>query len=319
MMTADNLNVNESLNEAVRILLNLQHTDLEKRNEAIKQAGNFVEERTYFPEAVPLLIKLLEQEKHPKLAEEAAWALWKFKDSRAVPVLFKKAKTSAHLSLRKKSIRALGLLEAPEALPLLCHLVYDKSYILRGTAIAALGHFKEPKLLSILEGAMEDESSYVRREAIAAFGRFLRRNPKPLTVSLSKKITRFLAQKNEKDPSVRLEALKTLSYLEEKSVRKRLRKSSEQDPSAFVREGALALLQHWEDAQSETALIEGLQDRDWSVRFASADLLIQRISRKIIFNRIPVLLALHKIANIFPKTNPTKQTAADLLKRFNAL
>lgn len=319
MQTADNSSMNECLDEAVKILLSLQHVDLERRREAVKEAGVFAEERAYFPEAVPLLIRLADQEKNPKLAEEAAWALWKFGDRRAIPVLLKKAKTSGHLPLRKKAIRALGLLAFDESLPLLRRLVRDSSFIVRGTAVAALGHFREPKLLPVLEGAMRDESSYVRREAIGALGRFLRRNPKHLNPSLLRKIIRFLPPKNEADPSVRLEALKTLSYLEGKSVRKRLHKAALHDVSAFVREGALALMQHWEDTLSEQALIDGLQDKDWSVRFASAGLLIQRSSQKSIFNRIPMLLALHKIANTFPEHTSSKKSAAELVKRFNSL
>lgn len=179
------------MNEAANIIHLLKWGGVEQKEEAVKAASLYVYDRNYFPEALPLLMELLEQEVTPKIAEEAAWALWKFKDPRAVPVLMRKAKEAKTIGVQEKSIRALGLLEASEALPFLRENAFGKNKIpiaLRAAAIMALGFFKDNDLIPPLLKQLKNKDSFIREEALKALDRFFRRDPKSLSSKEIKKI-----------------------------------------------------------------------------------------------------------------------------------
>ena len=86
------------LKQAVQIIQHLKSEDYARKADAIWQAGFYVERYGYFPEAVPLLLPLLEQQEDPALATEAAWALLKFEET--VPLVLQKTKKSPHARLR---------------------------------------------------------------------------------------------------------------------------------------------------------------------------------------------------------------------------
>ncbi len=187
------------MNEAANIIHLLKRGDVEQKEEAVKAASLYVYDRSYFPEAFSLLIELLEQEITPKMAEEAAWALWKFKDAKAIPVLLKKAKEAKTIGVREKSIRALGLLESMEALPLLRELALGglkAPASLRVAAIAALGHYRDADLISLLSTRLKDKNEGVCKEALASLNRFLRRDPKNFPLKILKKMQRFESKKS---------------------------------------------------------------------------------------------------------------------------
>ena len=185
------------MSEAAQILHLLRRGDVEQKTAAVQQAGHFVFERDYFPEAAPLLMELLEQDLNPKISEEAAWALWKFKDARAIPVLLRAAQENRHSSVREKAIRSLGLLEAVEALPFLRKLAAEKKgpLSLRVASIAALGYYRDADLISLLSTRLKDKYEEVRKEAFASLNRFFRRDPKSFPLKILKKMQRFESKK----------------------------------------------------------------------------------------------------------------------------
>lgn len=189
------------MSEAAEILYLLKRGNVEQKEEAVKAASLYVYDRSYFPEALPLLMELLEQEPTPKIAEEAAWALWKFKDQKAVPVLLKKAKDAKTVGVREKAIRALGLLEATEALPFLREMAFRKNrepLSLKAAAITALGFFKDNDLIPHLLKQLKNRESLIRKEALNALERFFRRDPKSLSPKEMKKILGVQTLPNKK-------------------------------------------------------------------------------------------------------------------------
>ncbi|MDO8527363.1 MAG: HEAT repeat domain-containing protein [Deltaproteobacteria bacterium] len=289
------------MNEAVEILSDLRRGDSEQKLRAIKQAGRFAFDRSYFPEAIPLLIELLEQEASPKIAAEAAWALWKFKDQRAIPVLLKKAKESCHPSVREKSIRSLGLLEAAEALPFIKEMALSSKteLVLKISAIQALGHFKEPQVVSILEKLLKSTEVSIRLEALCAIQRFLRRDPTLLTQASLKIIRNYACWKKEKSERVRVEALIAFSYAFDSKKRGVIERAALKDPGALVRKTAITLLSQWRDGYTEKMWLNALEDLSWAVRFEAGSMLMQ-IPQEKVFDAEKVRLALRKISKIFP-------------------
>jgi HEAT repeat protein len=99
--------------------------------------------------AVNHLIKLLadRDEYTASIASMAARALGRIGSNVAIPPLMKVI-TSTDVELRYESIRALGLLRAQDALPLIREAVSDTAqtfmnYFIRATAIQALGRLKD--------------------------------------------------------------------------------------------------------------------------------------------------------------------------------
>lgn len=290
------------MNEAVQILWDLKKGDLACKEQAVKQAAVFALERSYFPEAVPALLELLENEPTAKIAEEAAWALWKFKDPRAIPVLLKKAETGLHLSVREKSIRSLGLLQAGEVLPLLKKILKscDENPVLKKAAIAALGHFEEREGMAILQKCLKDKNIVIRQEALQSLGRFLRRNPKPFSDAVLKPIRKWVSWRRERAEEVRREALRCLSYSLGDKKRPLFEKSARKDPSSKVRALALSLLSAWPDAATEEIWLKGLEDVAWPVRYAAGELLVKAFRDGRICDKVRTAEAVRKIVKMFP-------------------
>lgn len=262
------------MTEAAEIIHLLKRGSTEQKEEAVKAASLYIYDRNYFPEALPLLVELLEQEITPKIAEEAAWALWKFKDSKAIPVLLKKAREAKTVGVREKAIRALGLLEATEALGFLRELAFvnkKEPIFLKASAIAALGYYKDADLIPSLLKLSRHRSIVLRKEALQALGRFLRRDPKVIGKKELKKI--------KLRDDVRIEALVTLSYSRQEWVKKVLLKALLKDPLVNVRAKSLELLAEWSFEENKNLLIQCCQDKDWKVRFVAAHFLKKSLKK----------------------------------------
>ena len=186
------------MTETAQIIHFLKRGSVEQKTEAANQAGRFIYDREYFPEALPLLMELLERDLSPKISEEAAWALWKFKDPSAIPVLLKAATENKNMRVREKAIRSLGLLEAVEALPFLRKLAFGKKepVLLQVAAIMALGFFKDNDMIPLLFRRIKSRDPLICKEAFASLNRFLRRDPKGFPLKILKKMQRFESKKS---------------------------------------------------------------------------------------------------------------------------
>lgn len=292
------------MEEAVQIILQLREGDVSQKMLAIQAAGIYVERRSYFPEALPLLLKFLEQEQHSGLAAEAAWNLWKFKEPQAVPLLLKKARESKFVGVREKALRALGLLTAKTALPLLHEIVSGNGHFTpqeHAAAIFALGFFKETRHFKILRRALGHRFPEVRQEAIASFVRFCREDPANFLSFLRRKIACRTSPWFEKCGSVRAEALSGIVWLDPERARRIVTKACLKDPSDLVRAKSFALLKDWIGLETEQLALLGLQDISWKVRAAAYRLLRQAIAENKVWDRVKVSEALAVAKEVLPR------------------
>lgn len=293
------------MEEAVQIILQLREGDVSQKMLAIQAAGIYVERRSYFPEALSLLLKLLDQEQHSGLAAEAAWNLWKFKEPQAVPLLLKKARESKFVGVREKALRALGLLAAKPALPLLQEIVSGNGHFTpqeHAAAIFALGFFKETRHFKILRRALSHRRPEVRQEAIASFVRFFREDPTRFSPSFRRKIIRRTSPWFEKCGSVRSEALSGIVWLDPERAQRLVAKACLKDPSDLVRAKSFALLKDWIGLLvTEQLALQGFKDVSWKVRAAVCRLLNQAVSENKVWDWVKVSEALAVAKEVLPR------------------
>lgn len=231
---------------AAQIVQDLKYGSRQQKFLAIQKAQSYVLNYSYFPEAVPLLLKLLGQEEYPQLAAQAAWALWKFKDERATPLLLQKALESKHTIVREKALRSLGLLEVKEALSLFRKIVSRRKEFTpkeQAAAIFALGFFKERQDLKSLKRQLRSAYPQVRQETILALLRFFRSDPKSLSFFVRRRIIKTASWRREPSEDVRLEALHALCFINPKKAKRLLIRAYLKNPSERVRQRSLFLLQ----------------------------------------------------------------------------
>ncbi len=96
---------------------------------------------------------------------QVAYALGWLGDATGVPVLID-ALDSEDVYLRIEAAAALGRLADKRAIPVLCKTaVKDENHNARANAVAALGSFEGPEVRACLESALKDESQFVRELA----------------------------------------------------------------------------------------------------------------------------------------------------------
>lgn len=291
------------MQQAIQIIRQLKEGNLAQKMAAIKEAGDFVEDRSYFPEAVPLLLKFLNQELHPQLAMEAAWTLWKFKDKRAVPLLLQKAKQGKHIGVREKAIRSLGLLEAKEAIVFFRSLIGSNGHRLpqeQAAAIFALGCFKEKKDLKIFKRSLKHPYPVCRQEALLTLLRFFRENPMAPSFFTKRKILAMTSSWLEKCDEVRAEALSVTTCLDRKKAYRFLVKACLKDPSELVRAKGFVLLKDWIHVETEQLALRGMSDVSWQVRSAACRWLEAAVSQNKVWDREKVTASLEVAHEIFP-------------------
>jgi len=118
------------------------------------------------------LVRLLDDEASELPRWSAAWALgYLEKDGgRAVPALVERARQDEVLEVVEAAIKSLGMLKAPEAVPLLVEALYYADAVLRRTAAESLGQIGKPDAVGPLVAALGDDTADVRLAVIRALG-----------------------------------------------------------------------------------------------------------------------------------------------------
>jgi bilin biosynthesis protein len=114
------------------------------------------------------LIQALQYKKDWEVRRDAAMALGKIKDERAVqPLEYALIDKAEHV--RGSAVRALANMGRADA-AVLKHFLSDESVLVRWEATRALGELGDPQAVEPLVEALEDERVYVRRGAAWALG-----------------------------------------------------------------------------------------------------------------------------------------------------
>jgi len=116
-----------------------------------------------------LIVVLQDQRKDPEVRKNAAEALGKIKDPRAVEPLIEALKDK-DFRVRWNAAEALGEIGDPKAVKPLIAALKDKDSTVRLYAAEALGKIKDPRAVEPLITALKDEYSEVRWHAAWSLG-----------------------------------------------------------------------------------------------------------------------------------------------------
>ncbi|MEW6585022.1 MAG: HEAT repeat domain-containing protein [Nitrospirota bacterium] len=160
---------------ALNILLDVAGTWTERWPVKIR-AIQFLGEARY-PKAVELLLSIFNNSflnwGCPSIKSYTANALGNFKGNQRVFDALIKGVSDPELLVREASIRSLGKLGDPKAVPHLVGLLGDPSSAIRLSVIGALEGIGDPKVIPDIRRVCEMESdSVVKNEALAALNNF---------------------------------------------------------------------------------------------------------------------------------------------------
>jgi HEAT repeat protein len=163
---------------ALNILLDVAGTWTERWPVKIK-AIQFLGEARY-PKAVNLLLSIFNNSflnwDCPSIKSYTATALGNFKGNRDVFYTLLDGVSDPEILVREASIRSLGKIGNPKAVPYLLRLLGDPSSAIRLSVIEALEGIGDPGTIPDIRHAMERENdSVVRREALAPLNNFYER------------------------------------------------------------------------------------------------------------------------------------------------
>ncbi len=164
---------------ALAILLDVAGTWTERWPVKIK-AIQFLGEARY-PRAVKLLLSIFNNSflnwDCPSIKSYTATALGNFKGNREVVDTLIDGVSDPELLVREASIRSLGKIGSPKAVPYLIRLMGDPSTAIRLGVIEALVGIGDPGTIPDIQRALERETdSLVRSEALTALNNFHEKN-----------------------------------------------------------------------------------------------------------------------------------------------
>ena len=166
--------------------------------------------------AVAPLIEILEKDLHPQPRKQAALALARLKDPKAVPAVIGCLK-DAELQVRMACAEAVGVFKVPEGVAPLITAASGGEPALEKAVVTALGRIGDPAAFDYVSGALERApDTETRSEAVRALGGLKR----PEAVSALKK--RLKSDEEE----LRVEAALALARLGDDSGKKVSRKAA---------------------------------------------------------------------------------------------
>ena len=160
---------------ALSMLLDVAGTWTERWPVKIK-AIQFLGEARY-PKAVGLLLSIFNNSflnwDCPSIKSYTATALGNFKGNREIVYTLIDGTTDTELLVREASIRSLGKIGDPRAVPYLIRLLGDPSAAIRLSAVEALQGIGDPATIPDIRRALEKENdSVVRRRELMALNKF---------------------------------------------------------------------------------------------------------------------------------------------------
>ncbi|MBW4450183.1 MAG: HEAT repeat domain-containing protein [Spirirestis rafaelensis WJT71-NPBG6] len=143
--------------------------------------------------------------------------------------------------------------------------------ILRGNAVAELAGLGCKEVIPGLIKALEDSSAHARHNAINGIGSLFNKFPE-LQKDIEVVIPKLILALNDSDPSVRSEAVITLSLIGSEEAISGLIEALE-DSNSFVRSSAARALGTFSSEQAIPALIKLLENIDFFVRTSASEAL----------------------------------------------
>ena len=141
---------------------------LENKNPTIRTNAVSVYEHIQDPAAVPIMIRML-NDQVPEVRRETAYALGHFNESEEIaqteePLI--NALGDSKVEVQAAAAGSLGLIESKKAIPLLAELIQSKDSTLCETAIYSLARYKDPEAADALIAALGNENWHIRMEIV---------------------------------------------------------------------------------------------------------------------------------------------------------
>ncbi len=213
------------------------------------------------PSVEPLIVIL--KDKHSKSTgrENAAEALGRIGDSRAVEPLIDSLENDFS-KVRENAAWALGMIKDIRAIPSLIAALKDKgdeSSLVRSASAQALGAIKDYQAVEPLIKALRDKDSAVRRRAALALGK----------ISDNKAVEPLILNLKDKDVNVRIDTIDAIGMIKNPRGVEPLIEALN-DENQVVRKGAVAALGNFKDMRVVEPLIEALKEKELRYLAASS-------------------------------------------------
>jgi HEAT repeat protein len=243
---------------ALTPLTGLFRDDAEKVRLAAVAAVGRMDDST---SAIPLLIRVIQQDNSPAVRRVAVWALGNLEAKEAVSALSGTLAHDADGRVREMSAWALGNIEDRSGIPALGAAIRgDAEERVRETAVWALGNIGDRGSLDILSAATGDRNPNVRGTAAWAIGQ--------MDDNGTKAPAGLLRLLNDESSDIRLKAAWALGQLEDASALPAIRDALKVEKNDQVRRGLIrALMKSGESSQ--TTLTQLLSSSDPQVREAA--------------------------------------------------
>lgn len=243
---------------ALTPLTGLFRDDAEKVRLAAVAAVGRMDDST---SAIPLLIRVVQQDNSPAVRRVAVWALGHLEARDAVSALIGVLGHDADGRVREMSAWALGNIEDRSSVAALGTAIRsDSEERVRETAVWALGNIGDHSSLDILAAATSDRNPNVRGTAAWAIGQMDDNGTKAPAGLL-----RLLSDENS---DIRLKAAWALGQIEDASALPAIRDALKVEKNDHVRRGLIrALMKSGESSQ--TTLTQLLSSSDPQVREAA--------------------------------------------------
>jgi len=298
-----------------RALMTLREGSAKDRAQTARLLGDLAfMKKVKIPEAIFPLSVLIKIDDDPVVREEAAWALWKIGDKKASEALLHALANDDWTDVREKAARALGLLGANEAVPLMVALLSLGRSVpakLRAALAASLGLLVDPQAARVLLHAALDAEPSIRYEAVKSLGRYLFNFSQDIMEKSFSQIIRSLSPHRERIPEIRQSAIKALRICRDPRALEAIANAAMNDPDAETRKLACETLLCFDGPASESALIDALEDSNWFVRKTAGRVLAESVKRSRIYNTPRVCEALQRMERMFPSGSREWRLAAE--------
>ncbi|MDD2717004.1 MAG: HEAT repeat domain-containing protein [Candidatus Wallbacteria bacterium] len=142
----------------------LKDPDYKKRIKVVQGAGQMAD-----PNAIPYLINLLSEERHPFVKATLVKVLGGFRDSKVIPVIAEYLKDPDH-RIRANAIEGLEQIPDPKVVEFLVPMLQDPEHRVRANAAKVLVKFGKQDVLEVLEKMLSSPALWLNESAIYALG-----------------------------------------------------------------------------------------------------------------------------------------------------
>lgn len=294
-----------------KMLLDLRIGSDDERSKIAQSFGDMaIIEGRKIIEAVYPLICAMKCDSSEMVRAEAAWALWKIGDSRAIDGLSWAMSRDPSPTVRERAIRALGLIGARASLPAMLNLLHLGRHLhakIRAALISALGLIRDDSGFGAVLKAAKDIDPMVRYEAAKSLGSMLIGADGRFVSDAMSALIKLSSHSKERNSKIRFEAVRSLRHVHDARANRAVADVLSSDSDDALRSAAASTLLIWNSELTERSLIAALEDDSWQVRKIAARTLCHATKRNGVHNSGLLCEALERCSRMFPSNTAEAQ------------